>query len=106
MTEISRKSKATILHDILDPNAAVDPKYVNHSLETKSGAIHMGIVANETDKSVTIHKIGGEKVMVNKSEIKSFRSLGTSLMMEGFENALSNQEMADLLEFLQKGGKK
>lgn len=106
LTEISRKSKATILHDILDPNAAVDPKYVNHSLETKSGAIHMGIVANETDKSVTIHKIGGEKVMVNKSEIKSFRSLGTSLMMEGFENALSNQEMADLLEFLQKGGKK
>jgi putative membrane-bound dehydrogenase-like protein len=106
LTEISRKSKATILHDILDPNAAVDPKYVNHSLETKSRAIHMGIVANETDKSVTIHKIGGEKVMVNKSEIKSFRSLGTSLMMEGFENALSNQEMADLLEFLQKGGKK
>lgn len=103
LTEISRKSKATMLHDILDPNAAVDPKYVNHSLETKSGAIHMGIVANETDKSVTIHKIGGEKVLINKSEIKKFRSLGTSLMMEGFENALSNQEMADLLEFLQKG---
>lgn len=106
LTEISRKSKATVMHDILDPNAAVDPKYVNHSLETKSGAIHMGIVANETDKSVTIHKIGGEKVTINKSEIKTFRSLGTSLMMEGFENALSNQEMADLLEFLQKGGKK
>jgi putative membrane-bound dehydrogenase-like protein len=106
LTEISRKSKATVMHDILDPNAAVDPKYVNHSLETKSGAIHMGIVANETDKSVMIHKIGGEKVMVSKSDIKSFRSLGTSLMMEGFENALSTQEMADLLEFLQKGGKK
>jgi putative heme-binding domain-containing protein len=106
LTEISRKSKATMLHDILDPNAAVDPKYVNHSLETKSGAIHMGIVANETDKSVTIHKIGGEKVLINKSEIKKFRSLGTSLMMEGFENALSTQEMADLLEFLQKGEKK
>jgi putative heme-binding domain-containing protein len=64
LTEISRKSKATMLHDILDPNAAVDPKYVNHSLETKSGAVHMGIVANETDKSVTIHKIGGEKVLI------------------------------------------
>jgi putative membrane-bound dehydrogenase-like protein len=103
LTEISRKSKATMLHDILDPNAAVDPKYVNHSLETKSGAVHMGIVANETDKSVTIHKIGGEKVLIDKSEIKKFRSLGTSLMMEGFENALSTQDMADLLAFLQKG---
>lgn len=106
LTEISRKSKATLLHDILDPNAAVDPKYVNHSIETKSGVIHMGIVANETDKSVTFHKIGGEKVLINKSDIKKFRSLGTSLMMEGFENSLSNQEMADLLEFLQKGGMK
>ena len=106
LTEISRKSKATMLHDILDPNAAVDPKYVNHRLETESGAVHMGIVANENDKSVTIHKIGGEKVLINKSEIKQFRSLGTSLMMEGFENALSIQEMADLLAFLQKGGKK
>ncbi|WP_064196788.1 MULTISPECIES: PVC-type heme-binding CxxCH protein [Emticicia] len=106
LTEISRKSKATILHEILDPNAAVDPKYINHNLETKSGAIHTGIIANETDKSVTIHKIGGEKVTINKSDIKTFRSMGTSLMMEGFENAISKQEMADLLEFLQKGGKK
>ena len=103
LTEINRKSKSTILHEILDPNAAVDPKFVNHAVETKSGILHMGIIANESDKSLTIKKIGGEKININKSDIKSFRSLGTSLMMEGFENALSNQQMADLLEFLQNG---
>jgi putative membrane-bound dehydrogenase-like protein len=103
LTEINRKSKATLLHEILDPNAATDPKYINHKIETKSGAMHFGIIANENDKSITIKKMGGEKVILNKSEIKSFRSLGTSLMMEGFENALSQQDMADLLEFLQKG---
>lgn len=103
LTEINRKSKSTILHEILDPNAAVDPKFVNHAVETKSGILHMGIIANESDKSLTIKKIGGEKININKSDIKSFRSLGTSLMMEGFENSLSNQQMADLLEFLQNG---
>lgn len=103
LTEINRKSKATLLHEILDPNAATDPKYINHKIETKSGAMHFGIIASENDKVLTMKKIGGEKVTINKSEIKSFRSLGTSLMMEGFENALSHQEMADLLEFLQKG---
>lgn len=103
LTEINRKSKSTILHEILDPNAAVDPKYINHVIETKNGIVHMGIIAVESDKSLTIQKIGGEKVNINKSEIKSFRSTGTSLMMEGFENVLSIQQIADLLDFLQKG---
>ncbi len=103
LTEINRKSKATLFHEILDPNAVVNPKYINHKVETKSGAMHFGIIANEDDKSLTLKKIGGEDVFINKSEIKSFRSLGKSLMIEGFENALSHQDMADLLEFLQKG---
>ncbi|UBM58558.1 c-type cytochrome [Marinilongibacter aquaticus] len=103
LTEINRKSKATLLHDILDPNAAVDPVYINHALETKDGTMHLGIVANETDQAITIKKIGGDKVTIAKQDIKSFRSLGSSLMMEGFENTLSIQEFADLLEFLQKG---
>lgn len=106
LTEISRKSKATVMYDILDPNAALDPKYVHHRIESKNGDVHTGIIANETDQSVTIHKMGGEKVNIRKSDMKSFRSLGTSLMMEGFENALSTQQMADLLEYLQKGIKK
>lgn len=103
LTEINRKSKATILHEILNPNASVDPKYINHSLETKSGQVHLGIVAAENDQAITLQKIGGEKVTVQKKDIKRFRSLGSSLMMEGFENALSHQEMADLIAFLQKG---
>jgi putative membrane-bound dehydrogenase-like protein len=103
LTEINRKSKETLLHDILDPNAAADPKYINHRLETKEGIVHMGIVANETDRHITILKMGGDRVTIEKKDIQSFRSLGTSLMMEGLEDAMTRQEMADLLEFLQTG---
>lgn len=103
LTEIARKSKETLMHDILDPNAAADPKYINHRLETRDGSVHVGIVSSETDQQITIRKMGGENVTVSKSEIKSLRSLGTSLMMEGLENSMTNQEMADLLAFLQKG---
>ncbi len=103
LTEIGRKSKETLLHDILDPNAAADPRYINHWLETQSGVVHMGIVAAETDHAITIKKMGGENVTISKRDIKSFRSLGTSLMMEGLENSMTQQEMADLLAFLQTG---
>jgi putative heme-binding domain-containing protein len=103
LTEISRKSKATLLHDILDPNATADTKYISHRLETQSGFIHIGIVDIETDHSITIKKMGGEKVTVNKTDVKRFSSLGTSLMMEGLESSMTDQELADLLEFLQGG---
>jgi len=101
LTEINRKSRESLLHEILDPNSAVDTKYINHRLETKQGELHMGIVEAETDQYITIKKMGGEKVTTNKTDIKSFNSLGTSLMMEGLENSMTQQEMADLLAFLQ-----
>lgn len=101
LTEINRKSKETLMHDILDPNAAVDTRYINHRLVTKEGDVHIGIVDNETDQVVTIKKMGGAKVTVNKTDIKSFTSLGTSLMPEGLEGNMTTQNMADLLSFLQ-----
>jgi putative membrane-bound dehydrogenase-like protein len=103
LTEIGRKSKETLMHDILDPNAAADPQYISHRLETTAGLVHIGIVANETDQHLTIKKMGGENVTIRKTDIKTFRSLGSSLMMEGLENSMTNQEMADLLVFLQNG---
>jgi putative heme-binding domain-containing protein len=103
LTEINRKSKESLMHDILDPNAAVDTNYINHRLETNSGDIHIGIVDNETDEFITIKKMGGEKVTTYKSNIKSFTSMGTSLMMEGLEANMTTQDMADLLAFLQNG---
>jgi putative heme-binding domain-containing protein len=104
LTEISRKSKEAILHEIMDPNSAVDTKYINHRLETQSGMIHLGIVAVENDRYVTLRKMGGEEVTIPRNEIKSLRSLGKSLMMEGLEGSISTQQMADLLAYLQQKG--
>lgn len=102
LNEINRKSKEAIMHGILDPNAAVDTRYISHRLETKTGIVHVGIVDIENDEYITIKKMGGEKVTVNRGDIKNFRSLGSSLMPEGLEGNLSHQQMADLLAYLQK----
>ncbi len=101
LTEISRKSKESLMHDILDPNAAVETKYINHRLETKTGMVHIGIVDSETDQNIVIKKMGGETVTISKTDIKQFTSLGKSLMMEGLEGSMTPQEMADLLAYLQ-----
>lgn len=102
LTEISRKSKASLLHDILDPNAAVDTRYLNHRIETKDGNIFTGIVESETDAELSLLTIGGQQQTIRKDNIKSFSSLGLSLMPEGLESVISEQDMADLLAFLQQ----
>lgn len=103
LTEISRKSKESLIHDILDPNAAVDSKYINHKLTLDDGQVHLGIIYSEDDSSVSLKKMTGVSVEIPKSDIVEFRSLGTSFMMEGLEANLDHQSMADLLSFLQKG---
>jgi len=100
LTEISRKSKATLLHEILDPNSNVDTKYINHRVELNDGKLFTGIISSETDTRLVITMVGGSKQTILKNQIKKLNSLGTSLMMEGLESAMSKQEMADLLAFI------
>jgi putative membrane-bound dehydrogenase-like protein len=101
LTEINRKSKEQLMNDILDPNAAADTKYINHKIEMRDGTLHIGIVDLETDDKITIKKMGGLTVTIDKEAMKSFESLGTSMMPEGLEGSMTHQDMADLLAFLQ-----
>ena len=101
LTEINRKSKESIMHDILDPNAAVNTQYISHRIETKNGIIHIGVIDAESDQSVVMKKMGGEKITFDKKDIAKMTSLGKSLMMEGLEGSMTHQQMADLLSYLQ-----
>ncbi len=102
LTEINRKSKESIMHDILDPNAAVNTQYISHQIKTKDGMLHIGVIDSENDESVVMKKMGGEKITFNKKGIMKMNSMGKSLMMEGIEGSLTHQQMADLLSFMQK----
>jgi putative membrane-bound dehydrogenase-like protein len=100
LTEIYRKSAETILHDILDPNAAVDVKYVSYAIETTGFETYAGIIESETPEAVTLRDANNETRVIPREEIDSMTSSGLSLMPEELEAGLEPQGMADLLEFL------
>ena len=102
LTEISRKSKEALLHEILDPNAAVDPRYINHTIKTKAGEIYSGMIYQENDQKIILRGVQGIETSINKTDIEKLTALGISLMPEGQEANLSQQDMADLLAFLQQ----
>jgi putative heme-binding domain-containing protein len=101
LTEISRKSKESMLHDILDPNAGVDVNYLGYKLIAKDGSIYLGLIFKETDEEIGLRMMGGSTKTIKKSNIESLTSSGISLMVEGMEENMTHQEMADLMAFLQ-----
>ena len=102
LTEISRKSAETLLHDIVDPNAAVENEYLTYIVETDDGLVRTGLVRAETDEGFVLVEGDGTRTSVSRRSVKEMWSDGLSLMPEELEVGLDSQAMADLLAFLQQ----
>jgi putative heme-binding domain-containing protein len=100
LAALSDKSPDYLLMNIVDPNRAVEAKFTNYVVETKSGETLSGILATETGNSVTLLGADGKSHVILRADMQSLRSTGTSLMPEGLETGLKPQDMADLIAFV------
>jgi putative heme-binding domain-containing protein len=92
--------KEKLLMNILDPNREVPPNYFAHTIETQDGESYSGLIANETATSVTVRQALGVETTIARARIRSTQASKVSLMPEGLEDGLKEQDMADLIEFI------
>ena len=102
LSGVNNRSKETLLTSVLDPSHSVEDRYRNHLLETNDGRFYDGILVTETEASITLRG-EVEDVTVLKSDIADLRVSDVSLMPEGLEDALSDQEIADVIAYLRAG---
>jgi putative membrane-bound dehydrogenase-like protein len=100
LVSVKSNGKAKILISILDPSREVAPQYIAFDIETKDGESSVGIIASETSSSVTVRQPYGHDEVIMRSNIKGMKSQQQSLMPEGLEQGLSQQDFANLLEFI------
>jgi len=89
-----------LLIAIVDPSREVAANYIAYMVETKDGAIVLGIFSNDTPASLTIRQPYGKETTIARPQIRKIGSDGRSLMPDGLELGLTQQNMADLLEFV------
>jgi putative heme-binding domain-containing protein len=89
-----------LLTAILDPNRAVEARYISYVADTKAGLRVTGIIASESGNQLTLVGTDGKPQIVMRSDLESLSSTGRSLMPEGLETDLPPQAMADLLSHL------
>jgi putative heme-binding domain-containing protein len=104
LASIGDKSPETLLVSVLDPNRAVEPRYVAYVVETKDGRTLTGVLGGETSTTITLMQPSVEPLQILRTDVKSLRSSGISLMPEGLETGMSPQDVADLIEHVRSVG--
>src|SRR5207344_1670054 len=85
------------LKNILDPNAAIEPRFIAQVVELKDGRTIAAIIASESATSLTLKQPGGAGGTVLRSDVRAVHTSKISLMPEDFERSITPQEMADLI---------
>ncbi len=106
LTALTDRSPQALKIAILDPNAAVDGRFVNYVVELKDGRTLSGIIADESSGGMTVVQASGIRDKVLRRDIERFRSTGLSLMPEGLEAGMSPQDLADLIAYVASASRK
>jgi putative heme-binding domain-containing protein len=104
----SRLSPRDILESILEPSKVVSELYQNTVVETKDGDILTGRILEENDRKVVLMTapIRQTKMDILKTDIVSRHPSKVSPMPDGLVNSMTEDEILDLLAYLETGGKK
>jgi len=89
-----------ILQNVIEPNREVNPQYVNYTVLTNDERIVTGMVANESETSVTLLRGENASEVVPRIDIAEMKSSKLSLMPEGLETPMGVQGMADLIAYI------
>lgn len=105
LSGIGVRAKDEILAEILDPNRSVEANYVLWTAETKSGETISGRLDTETQTSVEIYDLQGQKHAIQRKDLATLEASNQSIMPTGLEQ-VGEQGLADILEYLASGAHK
>ena len=101
LTGSNRNDIDYLLSNMVDPSAVVAKDYRMSILLTTDNRIFNGLVTNETDRTISI-QTATENLSFDKEKIQDHKLTEKSPMPDGLLETLSNNEIRDLVRYLQK----
>ena len=100
LASLTDYSPQALLTAMLDPNRAVEAKFLDYVAVTTAGLTHTGMLVNETGNSVTLLGQEGKQQTILRGDLEVLQATGKSLMPEGLEKDLGPQDLANVIAFL------
>jgi putative membrane-bound dehydrogenase-like protein len=104
LAALKDRSTDALLTAILDPNKAVESKFLVYTVVTKDGLQHSGMLKGETGGSLTLIGNDGKEITVVRANIEELAGSQRSLMPEGLEKDLSAVDIGNVIAFVQSTG--
>ncbi|MDA7524288.1 FG-GAP-like repeat-containing protein [Verrucomicrobia bacterium] len=101
LDSLNDRSGLALLTAILNPNEAIEQTYIAHELLLNDGVEWTVLITHETPSDLHVTMTSGEKRFIDKAQVRSIKASSQSLMPEGWGEAMSDQDLADLIGYLQ-----
>ena len=101
LSQIAKKyGRPQILENILFPSKIIEPNFIAYSIETKDDLSYSGLILNRTAQEIVLKDANAKEIRLRADEVKSVQAQSLSVMPELLLQALTAQNVADLLEYL------
>lgn len=103
----NRYTMRDFLENIIDPSKVISDQYETHEIKKKDGSTIIGRVMGEEGGklNVSTNPFAPQDLMgIPTSEVASKKAYTISMMPPGLINALSKDELLDLMAYVMSGG--
>jgi putative membrane-bound dehydrogenase-like protein len=95
-------SRENLFESVLDPSKAIADQYVQHSVTTTADLTVSGLLVSDTPEAITLRDANGKDTVVPRKEVAGeVRKLKVSIMPQDVVAALSEDELIDLVAYLE-----
>jgi putative heme-binding domain-containing protein len=99
LSNLSQRDYASVLRDIREPGAALNPEHLGYAVETNDGGSFAAVLIGGDERESRFADAAGVKTVARDS-IKAMHALSASFMPPGLLDLLDATEQRDLLTFL------
>jgi putative heme-binding domain-containing protein len=100
LSNLVYRDYASVLKDIVEPSAAINPDHLAYNVELTDGNVETGVILADTPDKLTLGQVTGQSIDIPRSRIARAKPSAVSLMPEGLLKGLNSQQQRDLMTFL------
>ena len=100
LTNLIHRDYASVMRDIRQPSAAINPDFLSYAIELKDGRVLTGVLNGSTEDQVKIGGTDGKVTSVRRDEVSDIVPSKTSVMPEKLLDGLTDPQVRDLMTYL------
>jgi putative membrane-bound dehydrogenase-like protein len=96
-----RRNLRDLVEAVVYPSASLARDFESYAIATSGGQVHTGLILRQTSDALILRTTQQKEVMIARSEIDELVPSPISIMPLGLDRVLSEQQLRDLLAYLE-----